>query len=507
MSGVRMGDELDVTPAFTFTTIQFSSDVLNTIIASLITVFILVNIGSAVSKLVYFTRTTAFSYKSWLRAFIFANSDDPLRVLAWLARKYVYRDPSWNRYENRKRPSRLFLPLLARAIILIASVASVAVTVPSVRDMEGCVNNDYFLTYDPSIKAIPERVLRTQCVDVPLSTDRGQVTSTAAYCVCLDSLFPQDDDDPPSTRVKITPDTATGRIFTQVANKTIRAAYYFYVEWKPANSSLDGRTFRSDLTRTLDLTAHADLILDIARMPQFGGVAGCEKITSTETDSDGIVSFDLNCEVKALEILPPIEAYLRSAMKWQRLKRGVLQSRIELQGDSLSGSQTETCPLEIKITRPLVNIVPLTVMLVIWVIINIIVSFAARRHGNALDAGFHVIREALGHDCTSNPLEKCTEREEKTRLPLRKWRCGTGGAHYGFIGRAGDVPVEEFDENTIVSGCARVAVELDRARRLDTAPAGFAPPGISTSSMGSRQQSPEVVEQGMAWANANNPTN
>lgn len=509
-SVLRIDDELDVTPAFTFSTIQFSNDVVNTIVASFITVLILVNIGSAVSKLVYFTRTTSFSYKSWLRAFIFANSDDPLRVLAWLSRKYVYRESEWNRYPNRRRGSRLFLPLLARATILIASIASVAVTVPNVRDMEGCVNNDYQLRYDPTIADLNQRLLYPACLDVPLTTDRGEVTSTASYCMCLDLLVPNEAADPPSTRVKITPNATLGTITTRLENRTNIASYFFYVEWKRANSSLDGRTFRSDLVKTLDLEAHADLLLDVFRNSRFGA-SPCNRLNDFQ-DADGSISYDLDCEIQSFEIIYEVETYLRSAMTWKRIKPGNKQTRIELTADSRQGgSETPACPLDLKISRPLVNIVPLAIMLAVWVVFNLIVSFAARKHGNALDAGFHIVKEALGHDCTSNPLEKCMEREEVTHVELRKWRCGAGGAHVGFIGRDGDRPVDNFDESTIVSGCSRVAVELDRAISLATAPAGFAPPGAPTASVGSSQQVQDAMENGNAPGNAathyHQPTN
>lgn len=174
-----------------------------------------------------------------------------------------------------------------------------------------------------------------------------------------------------------------------------------------------------------------------------------------------MITTTLLCDVNAVEMSERVEAYLRGSIVWE--KRLETQKRIKVVKD-LFTAYDDDCPIEIVVTRPIVNILPLTIMLALWFIVNLAVSYTVSKHGNALDSAFHLIKETLGHDSTSNPLESNLGRNELSHLKLHNWKCTSGGGgHVGFIGREGDIPVEDFESDIVVGGCAHTKADLKRA--------------------------------------------
>lgn len=472
---MAVGDELDFTPPPTMSTIQTSNDVANVVINSLLIVFILININSAVSKLIHLTQNATFSYESWLRSFIFASSDDPLRILSWVLRKYVYRESDWRRYPNKRRLRRLFLPLLARILVLIVSMISIAITIPQDKVLSGCASGDYKIVLNET-NADPRVTVNSICTEIPLKSSRGIPNATASYCACPNEInIPS----PPLGSAGVATDVASAEawsITTYVKDKG--SGIWFYVEWK--RGDVPNKSYRSELSTVINKQKLHDLVSAWFEEDNPNCLVA-QRFSTNHTQWD--CTEDVDVELTSNRIV----SRLTSAIEWNPTDD--IQRRSERSDfvDNSASSKTTECPVPIIVSRPIVNMVPLAIMLAVWIAINVAISAYASRRNNALDAGFHIVKEALGHDTTSNPIETCTERDEITKLKLRKWRCGGGGTHVGFIGRAGDVPVEKFDDIVVVCGCAVVGTEFERARVLLTASPRFVDPsrspGISGANM------------------------
>lgn len=464
---------LDVTPPATFSTLQSRSDVVNAVIVALLTVFIISNIVSVVTKLVYDSQELSFSYATLLRAFIFINSDDPLRLISWLRHNYTYKDRAAARYRNALKLARLLWPLFARLIILVVSIASVAIAVPGTKQLPACAP-DHRLVIDASAPA-PAAPLNRLCADLPLRTRLGQLRSSASYCSCATSFsFKPEELESVGSLVEgrglIFTQYVDGERFSVIFSRGLGAAHQFYVAWK--RDATDQAPLFSDLAN-LDSDALIDVIS--AALSQSTR-QDCSVASRSENEDDPSARLALvNCEFDTGALIPVVESYVTNALKWVPLPSGTVDVRLD---KAAASPATGECPVTVLVSRPIVNILPLGLTLILLVVVNILVSVYTSRRGNAFDAGFHLIKEALGHDTTSNPLEENTDRQEVMELPLRKWRCGRGAAHMGFIGREGDVPVAGFDAATNVCGCNRVATEIERAAAAPELPASAVlPPG------------------------------
>lgn len=458
---MAVDDSIDYTPQFTFSTLQFENETVNLIVTSLIAVLILSNIGSIISKLVYFTRETSFSYDSWLRAFIFANSDNPIRILSWIFRGYVYRDKKWKRFTHKLCPGRLFFPLLARITVLLVSIGSIAITIPSEKRINVCNTVDYVLTFDQT-RANFSDLPNSVCLNIPLTSKRGSVLASAAYCTC-----PIGDDSVPieGSGVAVFRDEKEGRLRTIVYSRGKAHGIASYVEWKLTDDEKvkKGRVYRTDVSpegSKLDQVSHAEIAIRAISDSHQGCNRGTPQ-SSTDT-KDGIYGYrvPLECDFDVAKESDAVSSYLRNALSWVRTDEDELQRLVLEDTVSKVGAATKDCPIEVSVQRPFVNIAPLTLVLVGIFLINIFVSIFVGKHGNALDAGFHIIKEALGHDCTSNPLELPVDREEIRKVQLRKWRCNEGGSYVGFIGRHCDRAVNEFENDATICSCTNVSKEL-----------------------------------------------
>lgn len=458
---MAVDDVIDYTPEYSFSTLQFESEVVNLIITSLIAVFILSNIGSIISKFVYFTRETSFNYNSWLQAFIFANSDNPVRIITWIFRGYVYRQ-DLKRFPNKLRLQRLFVPLLARFTILFFSILSIAITLLSEKRISVCNESDYFLTLDPT-KATFSNLPNSICLNIPLASTRGSVLASAAYCTCpLGEQVERSD-----SGVAVYRDEKEGRLRTILFSGGFAAGTASYVEWKRTDDE-KYRTvisYRTDMSSngngaSIDQEIHADIVIRALSASNEGCTRGVPEIG--RNPEEGIYRYLvplLGCDFDTEKEIDVVNSHLRNALTWVRTtdepKRLVLEGTF-----SKTGNVTGVCPIEVSVQRPLVNIAPLVCGLLGIFLINILVSIFVNRHGNALDAGFHIIKEALGHDCTSNPLEQPVDRKEVNVVHLQNWICNGGGSYVGFTGRHCDRVVDKFEKDTTICSCVNTAREL-----------------------------------------------
>lgn len=454
---MAVDDGIDYTPPFTFSTLQFDNETINLVVTSLIAVLILANIGSIISKIVYFTRETKFSYDSWLRAFIFANSDNPIRILAWIFRGYVYRDKKWKRNSNKLRPGRLFIPLLARMIILLFSIASVAITIPSEKRIKGCNAVDYVLTFDQT-KATLSDVPNSLCLNIPLTSNRGSVLASAAYCTCPIS---EDSLDIEGSGVAVFRDEKQGRLRTIVYSQGKAHGTASYVEWKRTEDEKDkkGRVYRTDVSpqgSKLDQASHAEIAIRAISASHEGCNRGEPRSSSNRETGTYGYRVPLECDFDTAKESEVVSSHLKNALSWVRTDDDELQRLVLEDTVTKNGTASRVCPIEVSVQRPIVNIAPLILVLGGIFLVNIFVSIFVSKHSNALDAGFHIIKEALGHDCTSNPLEQSIDREELKEVQLRKWHCNGGGAYVGFFGRHCDRAVNKFGNDATVCSCTNV---------------------------------------------------
>lgn len=468
ISAMGVLEELDVTPDPSFSTIQTSSEITDAIIISILAVFIISNILSVVSKLIFCSHEKAFEYSSWVRAFIYVNSDDPIRILSWLSHKYLFAEQGCNRYRNELQLRRLVLPLLARLFILIVAIVSIAISIPTEKHLSGCERGDFEITIDPGVSTALPKSSRF-CVDIPMKTDLGETRSIASYCTCESEFQLEEIVELEGAAVIGSLRNASGRMFTMLYSMKRGARQSFYIQWtedrKKAIDSNELLLF-SDM-KTMSTLTHLQVMAKAIRSDTEQECTEQFRGDITEYDDGSVFQgLVLDCEFDPVDIIANVQSHVASALKIDKLPRGKRVNRVEMNITDQSVRRTSICPIDVVVTRPLANILPLVLILVMWGLINIIVSVFTSRRGNAFDAGFHIIKEALGHDTTSNPLEENENRNEAMELPLRRWRCGAGGAHKGFIGREGDIPVRGFDSLTNVSGCTQVITEIEHAARL-----------------------------------------
>ncbi|CDF34775.1 unnamed protein product [Chondrus crispus] len=469
--------ELNATPDFSFSTVQTSSDIINALIISLLTVFVISNILSVTSKLIFSSREKSFEYLSWVRSFIFVNSDDPIRIFSWIWHRYSYKEKGCTRYRNEIQLRRLVLPLLARLFILVTAITSVAISIPSEKRLSGCEKGDFRIQMDPNVRK-PAPDLNRVCADIPLTTTLGKVRSRVSYCSCLVDFG----SNVPVSKGEggiITITTASGQLWTALVSKNNTAASAFYIQWVKDRRQRDNdKSLLFTNVEKIDSDDHLQVIANALRsetVQQCTAKGTSDKLPSEDNSLIAKAQI-LDCDFDPLSLIARVQAYVTGSLTLNKLRRGEMDNRLEL--NPLTGEVRETaaCPIDVVVSRPIVNILPLALMLVLWGIINVLVSIYTSRRGNAFDMGFHIIKEALGHDTTSNPLEENSNRGEAMELPLRKWRCGAGAAHEGFIGRDGDVPVQGFDSFTNVCGCTQVVTEIEAASALpDSAPGTMAP--------------------------------
>lgn len=406
------------------------------LITSVLTFFILVNISSIVDKLITRTTKDAFRYSAWLRTFIFYETDDPIRILGWLYRRYTYRESNWARHPQRLRVSRLFIPLLARGVIFVSSIVSIAISIPTNRELSGCASGDFRPRLNETYLVPLELSLGASCHNIPLVSRVGKTRATLLYCSCTqqrtDINSPQD-----KTVLRLEYDSRFAQIRVVFQTGDVQVDYRYYIEWQ----GFDGTSFRSDITTSLDPEAHIRVIKNGLARSNFD----CPEEDRIGTDPNEGIFVLLNCSVDVLGAIRATEKFVAGALFIEKVP--LSQIRVNPRNPRKRNS---ICRVRVEVASPIVNLIPLFLVLVAISLINVAVGIIVGGSSNTLDCAFHVIKEVMGKDSTSNPLEDSLQHKTLSALPLVKSMRGSEG-HIGFLQREDDMPVDEFDDGVIVS--------------------------------------------------------
>eukprot|EP00737_Agarophyton_chilense_P001459 gb/GEZJ01001640.1/.p2 GENE.gb/GEZJ01001640.1/~~gb/GEZJ01001640.1/.p2 ORF type:complete len:238 (-),score=25.64 gb/GEZJ01001640.1/:5439-6152(-) len=165
----------------------------------------------------------------------------------------------------------------------------------------------------------------------------------------------------------------------------------------------------------------------------------------------------LDCQFDIFKVFPYVSVAMRERMSFQKQDETALKLQV-LPGPNREGKIHQVCAVDLTVTRPIVNIVPLLIGLAMAFCLNMATSFWALHHDDALSAAFHIVREILGHDTTANPLQKNRVLDEVEKVALKKFVCSDGGsAHVGFVQGLGDTAVDQIHGGRRVCRCQQVA--------------------------------------------------
>lgn len=337
-------------------------------------------------------------------------------------------------------------------------MALITAAIPVVQTVSGCDGHDYEMDLDFSkAEMIPPE--RDQCNTVPLNSRLGTILGNAEYCATLLPVRTVFNRDRTTLIIRIWGNNTIGGSYFVFSSGLSVFGFQYFVSWR-------NQLHPKSMYYSKPLKSEKMLILTIMAAQAWSQT--CSEIGSGYIPFFGETIFQatLNCTVDFgdSDVLERFfythSSFFRTAATWRR--SSTVQNR--LKGTSTLIEETQECPLPISISRPIVNILPLTVMLLALHALNLGVSiYIRKKKGNIVDAADHLVKEALGHDATTNPLEKSVGRDEFQTIKISKWLCNeTGGGHFGFVGRRGDQPVESFS-GIVVGNCATARAELSSA--------------------------------------------
>ncbi|KAI0557618.1 hypothetical protein FGB62_282g01 [Gracilaria domingensis] len=458
---MSISDGIDVTPQSTMSTIQFQSEALNTVITSLLTTLVIANLVSVINRLVFLSRNDLFCYRSFARAYVFLNSDDPLRLWYWLRGRYEYRGDKEPPLRHKIRKRRLIAPLFARLCILVVSIGSIALALPSEKRLDACSRGDYNLVQSVPNRelVVPERsdVIEV-CAQIPLETRLGTVRSSASFCsfalsigdlATLADLSSSVQELPDISAVAVGYENSSGLFASVVLSRGSFQGIGAFVEWRAEN----GDRFRS-LLPSWTADRHVQVVVDAIN--SFSEEE-CSVVLSVDESND-VGTFRvaaLDCNFDADAAIRHISIRMRESLSFQREQGNSLKARLV---DGSEFRTSRTCAIDVTVQRPLINIVPLFIGLVMAFVLNVTVMCLVSRYGNTMDGAYHIVREVLGHDTGANPLQIDTSGIDVENVALKKFVCADGvSAHVGFIRGVGDNVVEDFGSGLRVGRCMQVA--------------------------------------------------
>lgn len=451
---------LEYYPRYSFSTVQTNNEVLDTIITSLLLTFILVNFNATIHKLVTVTHRDYLNYNSYIRAYIFAASDDITQIISWIRGRNSFLPEHMEGVQsNEKRilRSRLICPLFARAIVFFAAILSIALALPSDKVFSECSGGDFEtvikqLNQDENLNGYRANSL---CSLVDLKPRRG--TTPTTINLCAQEITDELTEDPIQEQsfdnwcsFKFDPEEGVATVLFGSSGKT--RGIRFYVEWTPSKNKklrsilqtqdqgiLDASSQRENLRRAIK-----DLECDLAD----------EDSGNTDTGT-----YEITCDVDAFDVekaADNAERVFRSALRFHRTDD--IQERLDIPVDGSDPKRIKECPFIITVSRPIINILPLAVTVVLSFTINMAVGFTVSERGSVDDITYHVIKEALGLDVTCNPLqEPKSQRGSGASLPLiklKKFWCNDGvSAHIGFLRAPEDREVEDMEEGRQLGQC------------------------------------------------------
>eukprot|EP00178_Gracilaria_changii_P012748 TRINITY_DN35_c0_g1_i6.p1 TRINITY_DN35_c0_g1~~TRINITY_DN35_c0_g1_i6.p1 ORF type:complete len:481 (+),score=52.81 TRINITY_DN35_c0_g1_i6:77-1519(+) len=456
---MTLTDGIDVTPQSTLSTIQFQSEVLNTVVTSLLTTLVIANLVSVINRLIFLSRQDHFSYRAFARSYVFLNSDDPLLLLHWLRGRYHFRQTNHSPAHHRIRKRRLIAPLFARLCMLVVSISSIALALPSEKRLDACSRGDHTVVLMPPAN---RPVLNAQenfqvCSQIPLKTRLGTVRSTASYCssaITFGDIPGQQDLASAAQNISsfgfifANYDNTIGKLTSVIISGDRLEAFSSFVKWDTENGdryhsllpSWNGRQHLEALARGVSSSSRHDC-----------------SILGFNDNTDGTSSLlaELSCAFDASVAVRYASASLRESLSFRKHETLSLRARLI---EGLGSRLERRCAVDVTVTRPLINIVPLLIGLTMAFFLNIVVMLLVSRYGNAMDSAFHLVREVLGHDTSANPLQISTSGEDVERVALRKFVCADGiSGHMGFVHGAGDRVVERFEDRIRVGRCMQVS--------------------------------------------------
>lgn len=171
-------------------------------------------------------------------------------------------------------------------------------------------------------------------------------------------------------------------------------------------------------------------------------------------DVDEVFYITLDCVITdANKVALHAEALMRRNLKWKKNAQNVTGAKL-LRRMNDKWKNSTICPVDIIVSRPIVNIVPLIAGLLLLFTVNVAVGLTVSERGDVLDAVFHLVKEVVGVDCTSNALEERQGGDVQPVIELKQWQCkgGRNIGHVGFLKGVGDYSVDGLDD-VLVSSC------------------------------------------------------
>ncbi|CAN8065883.1 unnamed protein product [Agarophyton chilense] len=429
------------TPKPTFSTLQFESETLNNIIVALLTALIIANVGSFTNRLVSLCQKGVFNFDSYTRAFVFDTSDDPVQLLSWLRGRYELDTSSGSSKKFRLNRKHIIMLLLARGVILAINIGFIAIAIPSEKRLDACSGGDYIVFQTSLESPLPSSTPFSDQLCVPLNISSSLGTVRSILGMCSTFLSPSDIDGPSITKKDLEGlqgtilhakyNKTSGYLVSRLYSKDVFAIIGTYVQWRLVNEEVLISTVAD-----WNGTVHVGVIADAMR--QFYG-PGCSTMPYVPPDiEDDDSSYALmNCSVVGLVGIIPVAVV--HSLNFRK------EHRPSLRLTTPGARMTWKCATEISVSRPLVNMVPLSIGLVIAFCLNKIVAAKLSSRFNIMHMSFHVVRELLGHNTSANPLQISLEEDQVDEVAFGKYVCADGiSAHVGFIEGDGDHKVDNL---------------------------------------------------------------
>ncbi|KAI0557410.1 hypothetical protein FGB62_305g06 [Gracilaria domingensis] len=430
-------------PRASLSTIQFENDTLNNIAAGIITTVIISSLGSIINRLVALSKRDVFSFNSFTRAFLFNNSDDPLLIWSWLRGRYDFRGNDGSHTSLKVEYKLLIAPLAARCTILVISIGSIALALPSEKSLDACSGGDYTVHLEPptTVTSGSRLSLFEHCPPLKLESSVGKVRSSLSLC---SFYFPSVDSQSEYEIVQFMEsegipgaiaasyDTQTGIVISTLYSGKEIILMGMMVHWRLSNGDILHSLF-ADYNSTLHLSVLADGISHAVN-------SSCEIKQAVFPDSDGDDSRSfgtLDCSFVPEDMAGQVVSALTSSIRFRK-QDDIAQPVLKY--SATSSVKERICGTEVTISSPLVNIVPLLIAAVISFTLNKIIKIVLSSREDVTHLGFHIVRELLGHDTSANPLQKDKAQQADDRVNMRRYICADGmSAHVGFVEGDGDV--------------------------------------------------------------------
>lgn len=454
---------LDVTPQQTMNSVQFDNEILNSFLSSIIITFILANLNSSIHKFINISKNDHFNYEAYVRAYIFNASDDALSILRWIFRHNTLTEKKWPRRRSTVKWTRLFLPALARTVIFVASIGSIAMAIPSEKIFSKCEGGEYeAVLTDPVTRPAVWRT-NSLCTDLGVDTSLGKTSSRLSLCARTLAKFERsllsfrEVKKELVNAMELEYDREYARVTTFFTSKGLQRGIQFYTEWTPTGS---------DKLRSLypDFNESLHTAIALRAVKSQSGNSECDLQGLPVKEFKHKLRWNIACPFNVTTASTEVDGLFRSGLMWRKSYNRITRVRMlttTTQTSIVSETVTD-CPYSVTTSAPAINIIPLLMFLVFAHTLNIAVRLSLKAYGDVDDASFHLIKEAFSLDATLNPIQVNKEArggfmgEHTTKLPFLKMHCDDNStAHVGFLQSPLCTVVGELDvEHRVVSSCA-----------------------------------------------------